>query len=106
MLFQFLCTVTYEVTKRRRLKLLLDGYMYTQRHEGQNHSVWRCCDRGTCVAQIWLSKLPSEKIIKKILHSHPPDWQQWHKATQTAVHLTHLASVSPANSTSDILIQI
>jgi hypothetical protein len=105
MLFQFLCTVMYAVTKRGRLKLLLDGYMYTQQREGQNHFVWRCCDRGTCAARIWLRKLPSEKITKQIPHSHPPDWQQWHKATQTAVRLPHLASVSPANNTNDILIQ-
>jgi len=79
--------------------------MYTQQREGQNHFVWRCCDRGMCAARIWLHKLPSEKITKQILHSHPPDWQQWHKATQTAVQLARLASVSPANSMSDMLIQ-
>jgi hypothetical protein len=102
MLFQFLCTVMYAVTQWGCLKLL-DGYMYTQQNEGLNHIVWHCHDRGMCAAWIWLHKLPSEKVTRQISHSHPPDWQQCHLAIQTAVQLTCLASLSPANSTNDIL---
>jgi hypothetical protein len=105
MLFQFLYTVMYAVTKRGRLKLLLDGYMYTKQREGHDHFVWRCCVRETCAARIWLRKLPSEKIIKQIPHSHLPDWLKWHRATQTAVRLAQLVSPSPTNSTSDIVTQ-
>ena len=81
-IFFFLIAVEllYAITSRGQRKVLLDGYMYTKHKERRHYTVWRCCERSTCNAQLCQRTLPPHQVMRRRKHPHPPNWIDYNHA--------------------------